>query len=58
MKVYPYDTPPLCTSLGMVAQPLYHRTMCTKRLYLKYILGRGVIVTVHSVIVIGLISGI
>ena len=31
---------PSCTCLGVVAQLLYHRTMRTERLYLKYILGQ------------------
>lgn len=53
-----YNTPPFCTCLGVVAQLLYHRTMCTERLYLKYILGQWCVnsnyVTIKSVIIISL----
>ena len=40
IRSYPFTTHPFCTCLGVVAQLLYHRTMRTERLYLKYILGQ------------------
>ena len=55
----PHSTPPFRTCLGVVAQLLYHRTMRTERLYLKYILGQWRVnsnkyVTIKSVIIISL----